>query len=68
MSPAERQGLPVASWEELWHHSEEARIPKFINFGKHRGTAIADLPSDYRAWLLRQPDIDPYLIKALQSR
>lgn len=65
---AGRQGRPVASWEELWQHSEYARIPMVINFGKHRGMAIADLPSDYKAWLLRQPDLDPYLIKALQSR
>lgn len=64
----ERQGRPVADWEELWQHSEEARIPKFISFGKHKGMAIADLPGDYVAWLLRQPDVDPYLVKALQSR
>jgi len=65
---AAQQGRPVSSWEELWQHSEEARIPKIISFGKHKGMAIADLPSDYKAWLLRQPDLDPYLIKALQSR
>lgn len=64
----ERQGRQVANWEELWQHSEDARVPKFISFGKHRGTAIADLPGDYVAWLLRQPDVDPYLVKALQSR
>lgn len=64
----DRQGRPVADWEELWQHSEEARVPKFISFGKHRGMAIADLPGDYVAWLLRQPDVDPYLVKAMQSR
>lgn len=61
-------GRPVASLEELWQLSEDARIPTVISFGKHRGTPIANLPHDYVAWLLRQQDVDPYLIKALRSR
>lgn len=28
---------------------------KTMRFGKHSGTAVADLPRDYVAWLLRQP-------------
>ncbi|SDH25319.1 3'-5' exonuclease [Nitrosomonas sp. Nm132] len=55
----------VSSWEELWLCSEEARIPKVMPFGRHRGTPIKDVPPDYRAWLLKQPDVDQYLIKAL---
>jgi len=57
----------VDSWGTLWKHSEIARVPTVMPFGKHKGSAIKDIPSDYRRWLLNQPDIDPYLIKALQS-
>ena len=60
--------LQINSIEELYTLSEDARIPRSINFGKHRGTAIADLPSDYVQWLLRQDDLDPYLRKALENK
>lgn len=59
--------LNIQSIEELYNKSEEARIPRSINFGKHRGTAIVDLPADYKQWLLRQEDLDPYLRKALEN-
>ncbi|WP_313660250.1 putative quorum-sensing-regulated virulence factor [Acinetobacter variabilis] len=59
--------LKISSIEELYEASEDARIPRTINFGKHRGTAIADLPADYVQWLLRQDDLDPYLRKALEN-
>ncbi len=55
------------TWDRLWDASEEARIPTVMHFGKHRGEKIADVPPDYKAWLLRQPDVDPYLAKALQK-
>lgn len=58
---------PVADWEALWQLSEQARIPKVMTFGKHKGMAIADVPADYKAWLLRQPDVDPYLQAALRA-
>ncbi|NYT79490.1 DUF3820 family protein [Alcaligenaceae bacterium] len=57
---------PVADWEALWQLSEQARIPKVMTFGKHKGMPIADVPADYKAWLLRQPDVDPYLQAALR--
>jgi exodeoxyribonuclease X len=60
--------LGINSIEELFEASEDARIPRSINFGKHRGTAISDLPSDYVQWLLRQEDLDPYLRKALEAK
>lgn len=53
--------------DDLWRMSEEARVPTHLNFGKHKGVAIADVPRDYKAWLLRQPDLDPYLVKALRA-
>lgn len=58
---------PVADWEALWQLSEQARIPKIMTFGKHKGMPIADVPADYKAWLLRQPDVDPYLQAALRA-
>ena len=59
--------LKIQTIEELFEASEDARIPRSINFGKHRGTAIIDLPTDYVQWLLRQEDLDPYLRKALEN-
>jgi len=59
--------LNIGSMEALFAASEDARIPRSINFGKHRGTAIADLPADYVQWLMRQEDLDPYLRKALEN-
>lgn len=59
--------LGIQTIEELYEVSEDARIPRTINFGKHRGTAIVDLPNDYVSWLLRQEDLEPYLKKALEK-
>jgi exodeoxyribonuclease X len=59
---------PFESMEKLWEFSEAARVPTVITFGKHKGTAIADLPTDYVLWMLRQDDVDPYLRKALEGR
>ncbi len=59
--------LKIQTIEELFEASEDARIPRSINFGKHRGTAISELPADYVQWLLRQEDLDPYLRKALEN-
>lgn len=59
--------LKIQDIEALFVASEDARIPRSINFGKHRGTAIADLPADYTKWLLKQDDLDPYLRKALEN-
>ncbi len=57
----------ATTWEELWLASEKARIPTVMTFGKHKGMAIKDVPSDYKGWLLRQPDVDPYLVKAIRG-
>lgn len=61
------QGMP-ATWDALYEASERARVPTVIAFGKHKGTKIAELPSDYVSWMLRQPDLDPYLKQALENR
>lgn len=59
------RALGIKTIEELYTVSESARIPETITFGKHKGLAIRLLPSDYKAWLLKQPYLDPYLKKAL---
>lgn len=61
------RGHVVPTWEHLWQLSEKARIPTKISFGKHKGMLIKDLPRDYVGWLLRQPDLDLYLLKALRG-
>lgn len=58
---------PINSWEDLWLLSEEARIPKIMPFGKHKGMLITELPASYCEWVLKQDDFDPYLIKAIKS-
>ena len=53
------------TWEEVWQQSELARIPEVMPFGKHKGVRIEKVPSDYKRWLLNQPDVDKYLRKAI---
>ena len=57
--------LGIKDMNSLFIMSETARIPKYITFGKHKGTAIKDLDPSYVTWLLHQDDLDPYLRKAL---
>ena len=58
----------LKSWGEIYRFSEEARIPDIMPFGKHKGTAIKDLPEDYKNWLLNQNDVDKYLQIALRTK
>ena len=57
----------ASTWADLWAISEQARIPTLITFGKHKGELISAIPADYKQWLLRQSDVDPYLAKALHG-
>jgi exodeoxyribonuclease X len=57
-----------ALWNDLWKLSEAARIPDTMYFGKHKGTSIEEIPLDYCQWMLKQPDIDPYLRTAMERR
>ena len=59
------RALSIKNMDELYTASEAARIPDVMPFGKHKGLAIRLLPSDYKAWLLKQPDLDQYIKKAL---
>ena len=54
-------------FNELWEKSEEARIPKVMPFGKHKGVQLKEVPSDYKRWLRGQPDVHPSLLKALEA-
>lgn len=58
---------PITTWEQLWEQSEQARLPRVMAFGKHKGVPIAELPIDYQDWLLRQENMDPYLKIAIQK-
>lgn len=55
------------SWEEIHLYSERCRIPSVMSFGKWKGYPIKDVPRDYVQWLAKQPDVDPYLLRAFES-
>jgi exodeoxyribonuclease X len=57
----------IQTWDDLWQISEIARVPSVMSFGKHKGELIRNVPNDYKQWLLRQADIDPYLRQALMQ-
>lgn len=57
---------PISGWEDAWRLSEAARVPKTMPFGKHRGKKISELPASYVKWLLRDAEIDEYMIRALK--
>lgn len=61
------KGLKFGTAEELWEFSEKCRVPTIMSFGKHKGTAIKDLPYSYKTWMLKQPDMDPYVLKAVRD-
>ena len=60
--------LGVHSIEALYQASQQARLPQYMPFGKHKGVALQEIPIDYVQWLLRQDNVDPYLRQALQQR
>lgn len=53
-------------FERMWALSEDARVPRIMTFGKHKGKEIADVDRGYVAWYRKQPDTDPYLIEAFR--
>jgi len=56
--------LEIESLGTLWQASEEARIPKIMTFGKHKGKPVSEVDAGYIQWYRRQPDTDPYLLMA----
>jgi exodeoxyribonuclease X len=61
------QQLNIKTVEDLYGESEKARIPTTMPFGKHKGEKISEIPNYYKAWLLEQGGLDPYLKKALEK-
>lgn len=59
--------LAIKDMQSLYLMSEAARIPKKMPFGKHKGTLIKDLDSGYVSWLLRQDNVDQYVLKAIKG-
>lgn len=55
------------NFDDLFIQSELMRVPTVMSFGKHKGWLIEDVPADYKRWLLKQPDVDEYLRKALEK-
>lgn len=57
-----------ADWEAVWKFSEQARIPKVMPFGKHKGEPLEKLPQSYVHWALKNlSDMDEYLRRALEE-
>ena len=61
----EELGEPT-SIEALWKVSEEARLPKTMTFGKHKGKLIREVDAGWVAWYRRQEDTDEWLLKAFK--
>ena len=61
------KALNVNSIEALYEASQSARLPKYMPFGKHKGSELIDLPKDYVRWLLKQDNVNPYLREALET-
>lgn len=58
--------MKISTLEALWHASEEARILKVWTFGKFKGQKIEAADRGYANWCRKQPDFDPYVLKALE--
>ncbi|MFA3179570.1 DUF3820 family protein [Acinetobacter baumannii] len=59
--------LGIKDMNSLYVLSEQARIPKVMPFGKHKGVELNKVPKDYVKWFLGQDNIDSYLRKALEA-
>jgi exodeoxyribonuclease X len=61
----DKMAIRPESLSELWEASEEARIPTRWLRGKYKDVLIEETPDDYLLWMAKQPDLDPYLAKAI---
>jgi len=61
------KGIEFSTFEEMWKESERCRIPTKMDFGKHEGMPITELPYSYKNWLLGQDWTDKYLCKAVMA-
>lgn len=62
----QKRGMMCDTWHDLHALSETARIPTVMNFGKHKGELVKDVPSSYVQWYRRQDETDPYYIEAFK--
>lgn len=62
----EHENIHIDSIEQLYNVAKMARLPKFMPFGKYRGTPLKEIPIDYVEWLLGQDSLDPNLREALE--
>lgn len=60
------RGFTLNTWEQVYQASQTARIPTVMGFGKWKGMAIADVPSDYVRWYRGTDDQDPWLLEAFK--
>lgn len=51
--------LALRPAEELVRLTKTPILLRTIHFGMHRGAPWSEVPKDYIAWLLRQPDLEP---------
>lgn len=58
--------LGTTNLHNLWEESEDARIPRTMTFGKHKGKTIAEVDRGYSNWYRKQSDPDPYLLEAFK--
>jgi len=58
--------LKPHSLQDLYEESEDARIPRIMTFGKHKGKKIEEVDRGYSNWYRKQPDPDPYLLEAFK--
>ncbi|WP_336939356.1 3'-5' exonuclease [Acinetobacter modestus] len=63
-----KKTIRIESLEDLYLYTQSVIIPTYITFGKHKGTALNNLPHDYVAWLLKQDDLDQFLRIGLENR
>lgn len=64
---AEPKADKLESMEDLWKFSEYARIPTMWSFGKFKGMPIEKADRGYVSWYRKQPETDPYLLRALEQ-
>lgn len=62
------EAMQLAALDDMAEWSAQPSLLKNIRFGKHKGTAFANLPMDYLQWLTKQDDMDADVVfTALQA-
>lgn len=56
----------VTTMQQLYEFSEDARVPRIMTFGKHKGKRVEEVDRGYSNWYRRQENPDPYLLEAFR--